>query len=58
VIEDLRDFIAGCRAIGEVKDIDNADWNEEIGALTEAAAELIDSPPSLMFDRIAGYPAG
>src|SRR5438105_3996411 len=58
MINNLRDFIDVCREIGEVKDIQDADWDEEIGALTEAAAELIDSPPALLFDRVKGYPEG
>ena len=58
MIQDLREFLAGCREIGEVKDIDGADWDQEIGALTEATAELIEQPPALLFDRIQGYPAG
>jgi UbiD family decarboxylase len=58
MINDLRDFIAACREMGEVRDIDGADWDQEIGALTEAAAELLDNPPALLFDHIKGYPAG
>src|SRR5437870_3452412 len=58
MIQDLREFLQACRDIGEVTDIDGADWNEEIGALTEAACELIENPPALLFDRIKGYPAG
>ncbi|MFI5266073.1 MAG: UbiD family decarboxylase [Chloroflexota bacterium] len=58
MIGDLREFLAACREIGEVRDVDGADWNEEIGALTEAAAELIENPPALLFDNITGYPAG
>ena len=54
----LRSFLAECEERGEVKLIRNADWNLEIGALTEAACELIDEPPALMFDEIAGYPKG
>src|SRR5581483_8010992 len=55
---DLREFIAACRAIGEVRDVEGADWDEEIGALTEATAELLPNPPLILFDRITGYPAG
>src|SRR5579862_7823684 len=58
MINDLRDFIAACRDINEVRDIDGADWEEEIGALTEAAAELIEDPPALLFDSVKGYPRG
>jgi len=54
----LRSFLAECDKLGEVKVIRNADWNLEIGALTETACELIDEPPALMFDEIAGYPQG
>jgi 3-polyprenyl-4-hydroxybenzoate decarboxylase len=54
----LRSFLAKCEALGEVKVIKNADWNLEIGALTETVSELIDEPPALMFDEIKGYPKG
>lgn len=57
-IDSLRDFIAASRQFDRVEDIDHADWYEEIGALTEAAAELIPDPPMLLFDNIKGYPAG
>ena len=54
----LRSFLAECEKLGEVKVIRDADWNLEIGALTEMVSELIDEPPALMFDEIAGYPPG
>ncbi len=54
----LRSFLDECEAHGEVTVIKDADWNLEIGALTEAASELIDEPPALMFDEIKGYPKG
>src|SRR6516165_10949700 len=54
----LRSFLARCEKLGEVTVIRNADWNLEIGALTEAACELIDEPPALLFDEIAGYARG
>lgn len=56
--EDLRTFIERCRELGEVQDIRGADWNQEIGALTEAAAELLPNPPLMLFDDIKGYPSG
>ncbi len=55
---DLRDFIELCRQHGDVRDIEGADWDLEIGALTEAAAELLPDPPMFLFDNIKGYPAG
>ena len=56
--DDLRSFIETAKEIDEYREIDGADWNREIGALTEAAAELIIDPPMLIFDNIKGYPPG
>ena len=56
--DDLRGFIARSQDVDEWRQIDGADWNEEIAALTEAAVELIPEPPMLIFDNIKGYPAG
>ena len=41
-----------------MKVIRDADWELEIGALTETVSEMIDEPPALMFDEIKGYPKG
>ena len=41
----LRSFLTECEKHGEVKVIKNADWDLEIGALTETVSELIDEPP-------------
>jgi UbiD family decarboxylase len=54
----LRTFINKCRALNEVVDIEKADWNVEIGTLTEAVAEKISDPPMILFDEIKGYPKG
>jgi len=56
--DDLRSFIETAKQIDEYREIEGADWNLEIGALTEAAAELITDPPMLIFDNIKGYPPG
>ena len=53
---DLRSFIDGAQRIGELKIIDGADWNLEIGCLTELMAE--QEGPLLLFDNIPGYPKG
>ncbi len=58
VLDDLRQFIEAAKKVGEWREIKKADWNLEIGALIEAAAELIPQPPMLIFDEIKGYPAG
>ena len=46
---DLRTFIDGAARIGELKQIDGADWNLEIGCLTELMAE--QEGPLLLFDK-------
>jgi UbiD family decarboxylase len=56
--KDLRSFVEACKEIGECKEIRGADWDREIGAITEAAAELLPHPPLLLFDEIKGYPKG
>ncbi|HSC42700.1 MAG TPA: UbiD family decarboxylase, partial [Candidatus Binatia bacterium] len=53
---DLRAFIDGAARIGEMKVIEGADWNLEIGCLTELMAE--QEGPLLLFDNIVGYPKG
>src|SRR5574341_710152 len=54
--KDLRSFLAGTARIGELKQIDGADWDLEIGCLTELLAE--QEGPLLLFDNIPGYPKG
>ena len=46
----LRSFIRDCQELGEFLEIDDADWNLEIGALTETAAEHLDDPPTMLFE--------
>lgn len=58
MFDGLQEFVDACMEVDEYRIIEGADWDEEIGALYEAAAELIDNPPMLVFDRIKGYPPG
>src|SRR5581483_10258293 len=51
-------FVEGVQQLGEYEESEGEDWDLEIGALTEATAELIEDPPLLMFDSIKGYPKG
>src|ERR1043166_271751 len=53
---DLREFVERLDRAGDLKTFNGADWNHEIGALTEIGAEK--NGPALMFDNIKGYPAG
>lgn len=57
VFDDLREFIDACKEVDEWREVEGADWEQEIGALTEATAEMIPEPPMLLFNRIKGYPA-
>ena len=58
IFDGLQEYVEACKAVDDWKLIEGADWNEEIGALVEATAELFPEPPMLVFDRVKGYPAG
>ncbi len=54
---DLRDLLERVEAVGELRRVQGADWNLEMGCL----AELIyhnspDTPPAILFEEIPGYP--
>ncbi len=53
---DLREYIAEIKSVGELREVNGADWNLEIGTLTELVGEK--DGPSLLFDRIKDYPQG
>lgn len=53
---DLRDFIVHLEQINQLKRVEGADWDLEIGAITELSEER--SGPALLFDRVKGYPPG
>ena len=48
---DLRVFMEQLGEIGEIKAIEGADWNLEIGALTEIGAGWTNSPRSIASRR-------
>ena len=52
---DLREFVEQVERIGELRRVEGADPDLEIGAITEVAAGS-KSCPMLLFDRIQGYP--
>ncbi|MPZ12865.1 MAG: UbiD family decarboxylase [Chloroflexi bacterium] len=58
VFDGLQEFVDAAMEVDEYRIIEGADWNEEIGALLEATAELIPDPPMLIFDAVNGYPPG
>jgi UbiD family decarboxylase len=54
---DLRPWLSEIRKIGELRDVNGADWNLELGAISELNVKK-DAPPALLFDSIKGYPQG
>lgn len=54
---DLRAWLDTARKLGELKDVKGADWNLELGTISELNVK-IDGAPALLFDDIKGYPAG
>jgi UbiD family decarboxylase len=56
-VHDLRDWLEKAGQLGQLKHIDGADWELEIGALSVVNVKRRDSPV-LLFDNIKGYPEG
>ncbi len=54
---DLRNWIEAMRSIGELEDVTGADWNLELGAISELNVKRTPSP-ALLFDEVVGYPNG
>ena len=55
---DLRGWMAAVDQIGELKQLDGADWDVEIGAVTEMGHHRGEQSKALLFDNIKGYPPG
>lgn len=55
--KDLREFIDKVDGLGQLKRVEGASWDLELGAISEIAASL-RSCPMLYFDRIGEYRAG
>lgn len=53
---DLRGWLEAVDKIGELKKIDGAHWDKEIGGISEVMADRNTS--ALLFDNIQGYPEG
>ncbi len=54
---DLRTWLEGVEKLGELKVLKGADWDIEIGAITELLHHRAESP-AVVFDEIKGYPPG
>jgi UbiD family decarboxylase len=57
MFNDIREFIEVAKKWGECTEVEGADWDKEIGAITQLSAEL-PNPPVLLFDKIKGYEPG
>ena len=53
---DLRSWLQELDKIGELKCVEGAHWDKEIGAISEMMAE--NGGPALLFDKIPDYPEG
>src|SRR5438045_9162030 len=54
---DLRPWLAEVEKLGELRHVRGADWNLELGAISELNVKK-DAPPALLFDEIKGYAKG
>jgi UbiD family decarboxylase len=54
---DLRPWLAEVDKLGELREVQGADWNLELGAISELNVRK-DLPPALLFDAIKGCPKG
>src|ERR1700694_6232204 len=55
--KDLRDWIDGVKAAGELKVIEGAEPKEEIGGIVDIYQRRMGNP-AVMFDRVPGFPKG
>ena len=56
MFSDLREYIKQAEELGEYRLIEGADWDLEIGTITELVAK--PDTPLLMFDKIKDYKPG
>src|SRR5438477_4515495 len=54
---DVRAWLRDVEALGELKEVRGADWNLELGAISELNVNK-EKPPALLFDEITGYQKG
>ncbi|WP_036595677.1 UbiD family decarboxylase [Ottowia thiooxydans] len=54
---DLRTWIEDTKKLGELTEVSGAEWDLEIGAISELNVKK-DLPNALLFDDIPGYPKG
>ncbi len=57
MINDLRDWISAVERLGDLKRVEGAHWDGEIGAIVDLYQRQMGLP-ALLFDRVPGYPEG
>src|ERR1700676_1958087 len=55
--DDLREWLSAAEALGEVKNVKGASWQEDIGLAAEAILRAEDGP-CVVFDDVPGCPKG
>jgi len=55
--KDLRGYLDAADRLGELRHVHGADWDLELGAITEVAARAAN-PKVVLFDNVTGYPKG
>jgi 4-hydroxy-3-polyprenylbenzoate decarboxylase len=55
---DLREWLEKAKEMGELKLINGANWDEEIGRLMLLARNKQTDSPAILFDNVTGYPKG
>src|SRR4029077_18790834 len=53
----LRSWLKQADELGEIRTIEGADWDLEIGGVAAHVQER-SSPPAVLFDSVKGYPKG
>lgn len=56
MFHDLREFLEKLERIGQLRIVEGADWDLDIGTINELMSER--KGPALLFDKIKGYPPG
>jgi UbiD family decarboxylase len=54
---DLRDWITAAEAIGELRRVEGATWETDIGEVSEMLVHTLGAP-AVLFDDVPGYPTG
>ena len=56
--QDLREWLEQVDALGELRRVEGAHWDLEIGTITELVRRENPHPPALLFEDLPDYPQG